>query len=251
MFADPFAPILDEIVDLAEHSDEAHLRSRVGVEQYRRLYRLVRRHVSRGSAVLDWGAGNGHFSYFLVRAGYRAVAFSVDDAIAMPIPEDGFSRVHGSPDEPVALPFEDASFDAVVSVGVLEHVHEVGGDAAASLAELARVLRPGGALLLYHLPNRGSWIEALVRATGDRFQHEVLYSTDQVRDLIRGAGLRWTEHGRYGLLPRNSMGSAPRPLRRSRWLARVWNGADRAGGRIAGAICQNHYLVAHKDPGEG
>ena len=246
MFADPFAPILDDLVDLAEGSDEQHLRSRVGAEQYRRLYRLIRRHVWPGGTVLDWGAGNGHFSYFLVRAGYRAVAYSVDDAIAVPIPDEGFSRVLGSPDEPVVLPFDDDSFDAVVSVGVLEHVHEVGGDATASMAELARVLRPGGALVLYHMPNQGSWIEALVRRTGDRFQHEVLYTTEEVRELVRGAGLRWTAHGRYGLLPRNSVGRAPRPLRRSRWLARAWNGADRVGGRLAGPICQNHYLVAHK-----
>jgi len=42
------------------------------------------------------------------------------------------------------LPFEDASFDAVVSTMVLCTV----ADAAASLSEIRRVLRPGGTLLL-------------------------------------------------------------------------------------------------------
>ena len=30
-----------------------------------------------GAQVLDWGAGNGHFSYFLQRGGDRATAFSL------------------------------------------------------------------------------------------------------------------------------------------------------------------------------
>lgn len=47
------------------------------------------------------------------------------------------------------LPFGDASFDAVLSNEVIEHVQ----DDRAALAEMARVLRPGGRLLLF-CPNR-------------------------------------------------------------------------------------------------
>lgn len=43
-----------------------------------------------------------------------------------------------------ALPFDDASFDAVVSFQVLEHVRDPG----ACVREFARVLRPGGAVVL-------------------------------------------------------------------------------------------------------
>jgi SAM-dependent methyltransferase len=51
-----------------------------------------------------------------------------------------------------AMPFADAGFDAVLCIEVLEHVHET----AAALAEMRRVLRPWGDLLittpfLFHL----------------------------------------------------------------------------------------------------
>jgi len=49
-----------------------------------------------------------------------------------------------------ALPFATASFDVILSHEVLEHVQ----DDAAAVGEMARVLRPGGRIVLF-VPNRG------------------------------------------------------------------------------------------------
>lgn len=51
------------------------------------------------------------------------------------------------------LPFRDASFDLVVSFDVIEHVD----DPARFAAEMARVLRPGGRLLIYTPSARDRW----------------------------------------------------------------------------------------------
>jgi SAM-dependent methyltransferase len=104
--------------------------------------------------------------------------------------------------DPVGLPFEDRSFDAVLSIGVLEHVRETGGDEIASLREIRRILRPGGFFICVHLPNRFSWIEFLARALG-RSSHRFSYTRTDILRLSGNAGLRVIEIGRYGALPRN------------------------------------------------
>jgi len=59
-----------------------------------------------------------------------------------------------------ALPFRDASFDRAFSVEMMEHVFRP--DREAVLAEIARVLKPGGRLAL-STPNPSSPIEAAKR----------------------------------------------------------------------------------------
>ena len=81
------------------------------------------------------------------------------------------------------LPFASDSFDAVVSVDVLYHRRV--GDDAATLAELARVCRPGGAVVL--------WLPAFdwMRSSHDEVVHTARrYTRARVRELARGAGLR-------------------------------------------------------------
>jgi cyclopropane fatty-acyl-phospholipid synthase-like methyltransferase len=162
--------IVEELIDLAQGADEYGLvqfRSRAAAGQYAVLYELFRRHVVPGGAVLDWGSGNGHFSYYLLRTGHRTTSFSVEKRPSVGQLASGQLReVHGDPTEPVALPFSDGEFDAIASVGVLEHVGKYGGDELASLREIRRVLCPGGVLVCTHLPNRHSAIEALARRSG-------------------------------------------------------------------------------------
>jgi SAM-dependent methyltransferase len=64
-----------------------------------------------------------------------------------------------------ALPFEDASFDHAYSISVLEHIEEPGDTEA--LSEVARVVRPGGRVLVtlpHALEYREDWCDASVYA---------------------------------------------------------------------------------------
>ena len=217
-------------------------RSRGGAHQYARLYRLVRQHVARGATVLDWGVANGHFSYFLLRAGYDVCGYSLEDLTFEPLVHtDRYRFVKGA--DPVRLPFDDAVFDAVVSVGVLEHVKETGGDELASLQEIGRTLRPGGSLICYHFPNRHSWIEWVARHAG-RQQHTYRYGRTEIERLVGESGLELRDVGRYGVLPRNALGGLHGILRRSARLARAYDVADALLGVALAPVCQNFWFVA-------
>lgn len=242
----------DEVI--AELQQRAQTDSRLpqfkaiaSAHQYRRLHALTQRLLRPGAEVLDWGAGNGHFSTFLVRSGYRATGYSFepfDFVEALRAPD--YVAVPGDPTSPVRLPFADASFDGVVSCGVLEHVREFEGTEAGSLGEIARVLRPGGAFLCYHFPNASSWIELVSRLTPGKYAHRYRFTERDIRALAQGAGLEIVELGRYQVIPRNLWGRLPRALRDSKLLARAVDALEALLAAIAGPVAQNWYFVARK-----
>jgi len=95
-----------------------------------------------GLRCLDLGSDNGVVSLLLrQRGGSWASADLTDEAVAS-IRELVGSDVHRLDGE--RLPFADSAFDRVVVVDMLEHVP----DEAAFAAELARVTKPGGRLVV-------------------------------------------------------------------------------------------------------
>ncbi|MCU1571883.1 MAG: SAM-dependent methyltransferase [Naasia sp.] len=95
-------------------------------------------------AVLETAAGTGIVTAALASALPAAVQIAATDLndamIAVASAKDGMERVRWSQADALALPFDDAAFDAVVcSFGVMFYP-----DKSAGYAEALRVLRPGG-----------------------------------------------------------------------------------------------------------
>ncbi|MDQ3896159.1 MAG: class I SAM-dependent methyltransferase, partial [Actinomycetota bacterium] len=92
----------------------------------------------------------------------------------------------------IALPFADGSFDRVIAAEVLEHVV----DDRAAMAELARVLRPGGTLAVTvprWFPERVCWALAEeYHAPHVPDGHVRIYRRTQLVWLVASAGLRPT-----------------------------------------------------------
>ena len=95
-----------------------------------------------GLRVLDAGAGQGTMTARLGRLGFRVTSTDVSGAAVDRLRENVSGDVHQA--SVTNLPFDDASFDGAVLGEVLEHVE----DDRAALAEVARVLRPGGVVAL-------------------------------------------------------------------------------------------------------
>ncbi len=94
--------------------------------------------VPAGSRLLDVGCGSGHLAASLVAAGHVVHAVDPDpQMVALATSRSAADvRPGGLPD----LPYDDASFDAVVANFVLNHVD----DPRAAARGIAPVTRPGG-----------------------------------------------------------------------------------------------------------
>lgn len=95
-----------------------------------------------GERCLDLGSDNGVISLLLRRRGGSWASADMTEQAVAAIRELVGSDVHLSDGR--TLPFADGEFDRVVVVDMLEHV----ADEAAFAGELARVLRPGGTLIV-------------------------------------------------------------------------------------------------------
>jgi 2-polyprenyl-6-hydroxyphenyl methylase/3-demethylubiquinone-9 3-methyltransferase len=100
-----------------------------------------------GRRLLDAGCGTGLFSKIAVEAGARVTSVDVGPALLAEVAKKCESeRVVGSVTD---LPFLDRTFEIVICTEVIEHTP----DPRRAVAELARVLAPGGTLVLT-TPNR-------------------------------------------------------------------------------------------------
>jgi SAM-dependent methyltransferase len=151
-----------------------------------------------GQVLLDLGCGTGRHTFEALRRGADVVALDqngedlsrVELMIAAMV-DAGELR---APDGPVglradalALPFPNNSFDRVIASEILEHIWR---DEAA-IAEISRVLRPGG-LVAVSVPRR--WPERICWALSDAY-HEVqgghvrIYRGHQLVASLKAAGL--------------------------------------------------------------
>ena len=114
--------------------------------------------------------------------------------------------------DPVRLPFESGSFDAVLSLGVLEHV----AHPHASLEELKRTLAPNGALYVYKLPNRYSYLEKIAKLIGLYYHganpEDAVYTKRSAVALLTSHG-SMREFRQANILPSRSMASSRRGQR--------------------------------------
>ncbi len=151
----------------------------------------------QGTRLLDVATGPGYVAAKAAERGAEPVGVDFSETMLAHARTHvaGVDFVQG---DATALPFEDASFDAVVAAFLLLHV----GMPERVVAEAARVLRPGGraAFSVWDEPSRGRWIGVFFEAfmaTGAHAPAEVpagpnffrLADEVEFAALVEGAGL--------------------------------------------------------------
>lgn len=102
----------------------------------------------RGLEVLEAGFGEGYGADLIAGVAQRVIGVDYDDAAVAHV-RARYPRVEAVQGNLAELPLPDAAVDVVVNFQVIEHLWDQGQ----FIAECARVLRPGG-LLMVSTPNR-------------------------------------------------------------------------------------------------
>lgn len=150
----------------------------------RLLTHLLRRYpVPKHHWALDAGVGTGANMAVLKNNGFLQAAGidTNDDAIKF-CQEKGSSTI--SKASLTALPFASDSFNLILAMDVLEHID----DDKQAMAELSRVLRPGG-LLIVTVPA----FERLWGPQDDLAHHRRRYVMNELQQLIGSGGLEILE----------------------------------------------------------
>jgi SAM-dependent methyltransferase len=153
-----------------------------------------------GERVLDMGCGAGRHAFEMYRRGADVIAFD-QDADELSGVRDLFVAMERAGEVPdgaeadvkegdaLSLPFADGEFDRVVAAEVLEHIP---ADIQA-IAELARVLRPGGTIAV-SVPR---WFPEIVNWKLSEDYHNVpgghirIYSDKELIGKLTNAGLEF------------------------------------------------------------
>ena len=225
--------------DVADHYDEAYFKDLSA--RYRKRNRFARQRIRnvfsmlpqlRGKQLLDVGCGMGTFT--LEAAAHGACALGVDLAPAgiaaatRMARETNTAGAHFTRADAASLPLATASMDLAVAADFTEHLDDT--TIARVFAELARVLRPGGTLIIY-TPAASHLFEQL-RERGILLQQEPSHigvrTAAQLGTVAERAGFA-VEHIRY--LPSHLP---------------VWNLLERAFGTWVPLLRRRIGMIAHK-----
>lgn len=211
---------------LPEHVVEHYLRKRLA---------FVRRW-TRPCRALDVGCGTGRLAERMAAAGYEMVALDPSRGMLQHLRErtGAVAAVTG---DGAALPFADGSFGLVYCVAVMHHVAEPAA-VRATLAEMARVTRPGGHVLVWdHNPRNPYWKLLMARVPQDDGS-ERLIPEHEVLAGLRAGGARVLSSEPLGFVPDFV------PPRLLPATARLEGAVERTP--LVRALCAHNVVVATK-----
>ncbi len=148
--------------------------------------------------VLEAGCGLAHFSVAMSHRGFEVVALDWSSEL-VEIVSARAPELKATTGDVRNFDFPKETFGLIYSPGVLEHFE---GEVASLLANHARLLRPGGTMVLT-MP----YLNRRLRTSGESDPvfdeldfYQYAFSSEEVDQLLRAAGLLPIRHRTYGVL---------------------------------------------------
>lgn len=173
----------DSIADVYDESLPSHV-----VEHYlRKRTEFIRRHCPPGVG-LDVGCGTGALAERLAGAGYEMVGVDPSEGM-LSVLRDRAPQIRAVAASGTELPFPSASFDLVLTVATLHHIADA-SDVRATVAEMVRVVKPGGRVLIWdHNPRNPYWGRLMARVPQDTGEERLIGE----REILEGLGAAGAE----------------------------------------------------------
>ncbi|ASJ12584.1 class I SAM-dependent methyltransferase [Thermococcus thioreducens] len=139
---------------------------------------------SKSGKALDLGCGTGNYTLELKKRGFDVIGLDASEGMLGVARSKGLNCIKG---DAYSLPFPDESFDLVLSVTMFEFIYEP----EIVVAEISRVLKPGGEVIIGTMNGRSAWflfkrLKSLFVETAYRYAR--FYTPGGLEDLLRDAG---------------------------------------------------------------
>jgi SAM-dependent methyltransferase len=223
----------DSIATVYDESLPAHV-----VEHYLdKRSAFIRTHCPAGKG-LDVGCGTGTLAARLAAAGYEMTGVDPSEGM-LNVMRSRHPVIEAARGDGTCLPFGDDQFDFVYCVAVMHHIAEP--DAVRqTLAEMVRVTRPGGRILIWdHNPRNPYWGRLMARVPQDTGEERLIPLMEIVAGLD-AAGARIVECTQRGFVPDFI---PPRAIRAAAALER---GSERVP--VLRSFAAHNVVLAAKQP---
>ncbi|HBX23533.1 MAG TPA: SAM-dependent methyltransferase [Desulfotomaculum sp.] len=144
-------------------------------------------------SALDIGCGTGNYTLLLARSGLRVTGLDISPGMlvrARAKAEEAHLDIKFLQGDAVALPFNDNTFDIVLSVSALEFAPHL----ETALQEAYRVLKSGGQLVVGVLGRDSTWgryyADKARRKPDSVFNKAKLYNLEELRSAMPGVGVQ-------------------------------------------------------------
>lgn len=152
-------------------------------------------HLPKGARVLDLGCGTGHFSTYIKTLGYDVAGLD-PSAKMLEYARQNFPEISFVEGYSNALPFEDNTFDLIISIEVLRYLDRK--IVIESYEEIYRTLKPGGKTFITHVntfATEGYYVfyhakKLLHKIKGTEYHNAYFTSADKEQRLLKRIGFK-------------------------------------------------------------